>query len=67
MNQDFATAAKVVIAEVEEVVEAGELDPNQIHVPGVYISKVIKGKTYEKRIEKVVHSKEGTETTGTKI
>jgi len=63
MNQDFATAAKIVIAEVEEVVEAGELDPNQIHVPGVYISKVIKGEKYEKRIEKVVHSKEGAETT----
>jgi len=57
MNQDFATAAKVVIVEVEEIVEAGELDPNNIHVPGVYISKVIQGKKFEKRIEKVVHCK----------
>lgn len=50
-NPIMATAAKVTIAEVEELVPAGSLDPNQIHTPGIYVQHVYKGKDYEKRIE----------------
>ena len=39
-NSDMATAAKVVVAEVEEIVETGELDPNQIHIPAVYVNRL---------------------------
>lgn len=51
-NPLVATAGKITIAEVEEIVEAGELDPNDIHTPGVYIQHVILGENYEKRIER---------------
>ena len=44
-------AGKITIAEVEELVEPGELDPNQIHVPGIFIQKIFEGDSYEKRIE----------------
>jgi 3-oxoacid CoA-transferase A subunit len=50
-NPMMATAGKIVIAEVEELVEPGELDPNQIHTPGIYVSRIFKGENYEKRIE----------------
>lgn len=50
-NPMMATAGKVTIAEVEEIVEPGELDPEHIHTPGIYVQKVIQG-TFEKRIEK---------------
>ncbi len=49
-NPMMATAGKVTIAEVEEVVPAGELDPDHIHTPGIYIQRMIKG-NFEKRIE----------------
>jgi len=61
MNQDFVGAAKTCIVEVEEIVEAGELDPNHIHVPGVFVDKVFKGTNYEKRIEKPMFSLEGAQ------
>jgi acyl CoA:acetate/3-ketoacid CoA transferase len=48
----MATAAKVVIAEVEEIVENGELDPDNVHVPGIFVSRIYKGSNFEKRIEK---------------
>jgi len=48
----MAMAARTTIAEVEEVVEAGALDPDLIHTPGIYVKRVVKGKHYEKRIEK---------------
>lgn len=51
-NPMMAKAGKIVIAEVEELVEAGKLDPNTIHVPGIYIHKIFQGVNYEKRIEK---------------
>jgi len=51
-NVDAATAGKICIAEVEEIVEAGEIDPDDVHLPGVYVHRVIKGPSYEKRIEK---------------
>jgi len=47
----MAKAGKVTIAEVEEIVETGEIDPDQIHVPGIYVDRVIKGSNYEKHIE----------------
>lgn len=50
-NQAMATAAKITIAEVEELVEPGELDPNHIHTPGIYVDRVIQGESYDKPIE----------------
>ncbi len=50
-NPLMAMAGKITIAEVEEVVPAGELDPNQIHTPGIYVHRIFEGKNYEKRIE----------------
>lgn len=50
-NPMVATAGKITIAEVEELVEIGELDPNEIHTPGVYVQRIFKGQNYEKRIE----------------
>jgi len=50
-NPMMATAGKITIAEVEELVPAGELDPNFIHTPGIYIKRIFQGKNYEKRIE----------------
>ena len=51
-NPMMATAAKVTIAEVEELVEVGQLDPDHIHTPGIYVHRVVHGKGYEKRIER---------------
>jgi 3-oxoacid CoA-transferase subunit A len=50
-NPNMATAGKVTIAEVEELVPAGSLDPDQIHTPGIFVDRVIQGVGYEKRIE----------------
>ena len=50
-NHPAAMCGKITIAEVEELVEVGELDPNQIHTPGVYVNRIIQGAKYEKRIE----------------
>ncbi|OJU11682.1 MAG: succinyl-CoA--3-ketoacid-CoA transferase [Caulobacterales bacterium 68-7] len=50
-NPVMATAGKVTIVEVEEIVEAGQLDADSIHTPGVYVDRIILGKNYEKRIE----------------
>ena len=47
----MAMAGKITIAEVEHLVPAGELDPNEIHVPGIYVHRIFEGKNYEKRIE----------------
>lgn len=51
-NPMIASAGKITVAEVEEIVEPGELDPNEIHTPGIFVQRVIKGK-FEKRIEKI--------------
>ena len=50
-NPVMAMAGKITIVEVEELVEAGELDPNMIHTPGIYVDRIFKGDHYEKRIE----------------
>ncbi len=55
-NADVATAGKICIAEVEELVEEGELDPDQVHLPGIFVDRIVKGSSYEKRIEKVTTS-----------
>jgi 3-oxoacid CoA-transferase subunit A len=51
-NPIMATAAKVTIAEVEHLVEVGELEPDLIHTPSVYVNRIFQGELYEKRIEK---------------
>lgn len=50
-NNMMAMAGKITIAEVEELVPAGELDPNCIHTPGIFVQRIFKGENYEKRIE----------------
>jgi 3-oxoacid CoA-transferase A subunit len=50
-NPMMATAGKVTIAEVEELVQPGELDPNEIHTPGIFVQRIFQGANYEKRIE----------------
>lgn len=56
-NPLMAMAGKITIAEVEELVPAGELDPDCIHTPGIYVNRIFKGSNYEKRIEQVTTSK----------
>ncbi len=51
-NPMMATAAKVTIAEVEELVEVGKIDPDQVHTAGIYVHRIFKGSGYEKRIER---------------
>jgi 3-oxoacid CoA-transferase A subunit len=50
-NQPMGMAGKITIAEVDELVEVGDLDPNQIHLPGVFVQRIFQGTDYEKRIE----------------
>ena len=50
-NACMAGAAKITVAEVEELVPAGTLDPNEIHVPGIFVKRIFQGEKYEKRIE----------------
>jgi len=51
-NPMMATAAKITIAEVEHLVEPGEIDPDHVHTPGIYVKRIIHGENYEKRIER---------------
>jgi 3-oxoacid CoA-transferase subunit A len=57
-NPMMAMAGKVTIAEVEELVETGELDPNNVHTPGIYVHRIFKGENYQKRIEQRTVRKE---------
>jgi 3-oxoacid CoA-transferase subunit A len=50
-NPNMCGAAKITVVEVEELVKPGELDPNFIHIPGVFVQRIFEGKNYEKRIE----------------
>lgn len=52
-NPMMAAAGKITIAEVEELVEPGELDPNEIHTPGIFVHRIFQGENYEKRIEQL--------------
>ncbi len=56
-NPLMAMAGKITIAEVEELVPAGELNPDEIHTPGIYVNRIFQGKDYEKRIEQVTTRK----------
>jgi len=51
-NPMMAAAAKITIAEVENLVEVGELDPDRIHTPSIYVKRILKGELYERRIER---------------
>jgi 3-oxoacid CoA-transferase subunit A len=51
-NPMMATAAKITIAEVEHLVEPGELNPDEVHTPGIYVKRIFKGELYEKPIER---------------
>src|ERR1700730_2213191 len=57
-NPVMATAAEYVIAEVEELVELGELEPDCVHTPGIFVNAIFKGPSYEKRIERRMTRKE---------
>ena len=57
-NPLMAMAGKITVAEVEELVLAGELDPNQIHTPGIFVQRILQGEKYEKRIDKEQLEKE---------
>jgi 3-oxoacid CoA-transferase subunit A len=50
-NPNMCGAAKITVAEVEELVPVGTLDPNQIHIPGIFVKRIFQGEKYEKRIE----------------
>lgn len=52
-NPNMCGAAKITVAEVEELVPVGTLDPNQIHIPGIFVQRIFQGETYEKRIEQL--------------
>ena len=52
-NPNMCGAAKITVAEVEELVPVGSLDPNQIHIPGIFIQRIFQGNNYEKRIEQL--------------
>lgn len=58
-NPVMAMAGKTTIAEVEELVPAGSLDPNEIHTPGIFVQRIFQGKDFEKRIEQVTTRKKG--------
>ena len=52
-NPNMCGAAKITVAEVEELVPVGTLDPNQIHIPGIFVQRIFQGEKYEKRIEQL--------------
>lgn len=58
-NPDVATAGKVVIAEADHIVEVGELGPDEIHCPGIYVDRVVQGIKEQKRIEKLTLKSSG--------
>ncbi len=58
-NPMMAMAGKITIAEVEELLPAGALDPNQIHTPGIFVHRIFQGTNYEKRIEQITVRKKG--------
>lgn len=50
-NPTMAKAAKTTIVEVEEIVNVGEICPDDVHLPGIFVDRIVKGTSYEKRIE----------------
>jgi 3-oxoacid CoA-transferase subunit A len=60
-NPNMATAGRITVAEVEELVDVGQLDPDQIHTPGIYVQRIVRGSRYSKMIEKrTVRKREGS-------
>ena len=60
-NPNMATAGRITVAEVEELVGVGQLDPDQIHTPGIYVQRIVRGSRYSKMIEKrTVRKREGS-------
>jgi len=59
-NPNMCGAAKITVAEVEELVPVGELDPNQIHIPGIFVQRIFQGEHFEKRIEQRTVRKRST-------
>ncbi len=55
-NPNMCGAATITVAEVEELVPVGNLDPNHIHIPGIFVQRIVKGENYEKRIEQLTLS-----------
>lgn len=55
-NPEMATAARVTIAEVEHLVNVGEIPPDEVHTPGIYVHRILQGQDYEKRIERCTFS-----------
>jgi 3-oxoacid CoA-transferase subunit A len=66
-NPMMATAGKATVVEVEELVEVGALAPDQIHTPGIYVDRILKGAVFEKRIERVTTRPRETAAAGEKI
>ncbi len=58
-NPNMCGAATITVAEVEELVPAGTLDPNQVHIPGIFVQRIFQGTAYEKRIEQLTVRKRG--------
>ena len=56
-NPLMAMAGKITVAEVEELVPEGQLDPNQIHTAGIFVQRILKGEKFEKRIENITTRK----------
>ncbi|NP_001171772.1 succinyl-CoA:3-ketoacid-coenzyme A transferase 1, mitochondrial [Saccoglossus kowalevskii] len=59
-NPPMCKAAKITIAEVEEIVDVGEIDPENVHIPSIFVHRIIKGESYQKRIERLTLTKEKT-------
>ena len=57
----MATAARVTIAEVEQVVEVGDLEPDMVHTPAIFVHRIFQGTRYEKKIEKLTVRKRGAQ------
>jgi 3-oxoacid CoA-transferase subunit A len=55
-NPNMCGASTITVAEVEELVPVGNLDPNHIHIPGIFVQRIVKGENYEKRIEQLTLS-----------
>ena len=66
-NPMMATAGKACVAEVEDLVEIGQLNPDQIHTPGIYVDAILKGAVFEKRIERVTTRQRGAATTPVQV
>jgi 3-oxoacid CoA-transferase subunit A len=66
-NPMMATAGRMTVAEVEQLVEVGDFDPDNIHTPGIYVDRLVKGAVYEKRIERATTRPRETAVAGEKV